>query len=86
MATLQEVLLKWASAVTPLQKLQIIAFILAESDSRLASVLQGIGGQPDQPTTAVLQQIRMTASTIVTRVDQALPAPPPTPTPPPSDL
>ena len=80
MPSVVEVLGKWQTA-SPLQRLQILSFVLAEVDERLAGVLQGVGTNPDAPTTAVLMQIKGTAQTIVTRVDQKLP--PPLPTPPP---
>jgi hypothetical protein len=78
--TVQEALQAYGTAATT-KKLKIIAFVLAELDSRLATVLQGIGTNPDEPTVSALLQIRSTASTIITRVDQKLPAPVPTPPP-----
>ncbi len=77
--TIQEALQAFGTAGTT-KKLKIIAFVLAELDSRLAQVLQGTGN-PDTDQVTALLAIRSTASTIITRVDQKLPAPVPTPPP-----
>ncbi|MGI0022840.1 MAG: hypothetical protein ACRD9Q_08275 [Nitrososphaeraceae archaeon] len=66
------------------KKLTMIAKQLSNIDKRLEQVLVGVGTNLDPPTITALQQIKSTAQTIVTRVDQKLP--PPVPTPPPTDL
>ena len=71
---------------TPLvRQLNAISKILSKVDARLEKVLGHIG-PPEQPATdpdiiQKLQDIRGTALTIVSRVDQKLPAPVPTPDP-----
>jgi len=67
------------------RQLNAISKILSKIDARLEQVLGHIG-PPDQPATDPdviqrLQDIRSTALTIVSRVDQKLPAPAPTPNP-----
>src|SRR3990172_911520 len=68
-----------------IRQLNAIGKMLTKIDQRLERVL-GIIGPPDQPATDPdiiqrLQDIKNTAETIVTRVDQKLPEPVPTPPP-----
>jgi hypothetical protein len=77
------------SGVTPdrpiIQQLNAISKVLTKIDQRLERVLGHIG-PPQQPATDPdiiqrLQDIKNTAETIITRVDQKLPTPVPTPPP-----